>query len=228
MITANISEIFVSIQGEGLYAGQKQIFVRFAGCDLACDYCDEAAAHGGGRLMPLEEVKKKIKNIFSREQARTVSFTGGEPLLQAPALKELARYARRLGMKTYLETNGTRWRELAKVSGAFDVVAADIKLPGSSGRAFWNEHAQFLAVAPEKTFVKIVVTSKTSRSEFLKAVTISSFAGAGMPFFIQPVTPKKAIRPPSRAKLEIFYRLAVSRLEDVRILPQLHPLWGIK
>lgn len=228
MITAEISEIFVSIQGEGLYAGQKQVFVRFAGCDLACEYCDEPAAKGGGKFTALREVKKIIKDISSREKARAVSFTGGEPLLQAEALRELALYVRRLGLKTHLEANGIRWRELKRTAGAFDVIAADIKLPGSSARAFWAEHAEFLAVAPEKTFVKVVVTSRTSDAEFKKAVSVAAKARKSIPFFIQPATPKGRVRPPSRAKLDSFYRLAVPKLEDVRILPQLHPLWGIK
>ncbi len=225
---ANIYEIFVSIQGEGLYAGQKQLFVRFAGCDLACQYCDEPASKGGGKLRSLSEVKKTMEKVCSRERTRAVSFTGGEPLLQAEALKALALHARRLGLKTHLETNGVRWRELKRIAGAFDVIAADIKLPASSARDFWTEHAAFLAAAPEKTFVKVVVTSKTAAAEFNKAVNVVSRVRGAIPFFIQPATPKGGVRPPSRAKLDSFYRLAALKLEDVRILPQLHKLWGIK
>lgn len=43
-LTAPIAEIFCSVQGEGLYAGQRQVFLRFAGCNLSCRYCDEPAA----------------------------------------------------------------------------------------------------------------------------------------------------------------------------------------
>ena len=163
-----------------------------------------------------------------KERVRAVSFTGGEPLMQPAALKELALYARSLGLKTHLETNGVRWRELKRTAGAFDVIAADIKLPGSSTGEFWAEHAEFLLVAPEKSFVKVVVTSRTAAAEFNKAVSVTAKVRKSMPFFIQPATPNGGVWPPSRAKLDSFYRLAALKLEDVRILPQLHKLWGIK
>lgn len=228
MTTADISEIFVSIQGEGLYAGQKQIFVRFAGCNLNCSYCDEPAAKSGGRRLTLAAIKKTIKKLARREGARAVSFTGGEPLLQHQALRELARYAGSLKLQTHLETNGVRHRELEKVVGAINVVAADIKLPGSSGKALWKEHKRFLSLAPEKTFVKMVVTSKTSPAEFRRGVNLAAAVNARMPFFIQPVTPRGPVRPPSPARLAAFYRFADSKLEHVRLFPQLHKLWRVK
>lgn len=225
---AQIAEIFVSIQGEGLYAGQKQIFVRFAGCDLGCDYCDEPAAKGGGKEVALAAVKGEIKALALKEKARAVSFTGGEPLLQPGPLLELARYAKKLGLQTHLETNGTIWKELRKVVGAFDVVAADIKLPGVSGKAFWAEHKKFLALAGKKAFVKVVVTSKTAPAEFAKAVKLAAAVSPRMPFYIQPVTANNGARPPSRAALDELYHIAIAKLYTVRILPQLHKLWGIK
>lgn len=225
---ANIAEIFVSIQGEGLYAGQKQVFVRFGGCDLGCDYCDEPAAKGGGEEMPLAAVKREIQALALKENARAVSFTGGEPLLQAAALLELARYARKLGLETHLETNGTLWRELKKVVRVFDVVAADIKLPGTSGKMFWAEHRKFLALAGKKAFVKVVVTSRTSPSEFAKAVKLAAAVSPRLPFYIQPVTANNGAKPPNRDALDELYHIAIRILYTVRILPQLHKLWGIK
>lgn len=228
MTTADISEIFISIQGEGLYAGQKQIFVRFAGCNLNCSYCDEPAAKSGWKRVTVAAVKKTIKKLALKEGARAVSFTGGEPLLQHKAVRELALYAGSLKLQTHLETNGVCHRELKEVMSAIDVVAADIKLPGPSGKALWSEHKSFLSLAPEKTFVKMVVTSKTSPAEFKRGVNLTAAICARMPFFIQPVTPRGPIRPPSPARLSAFYRFADSKLEHVRMFPQLHKLWGIK
>ncbi|OGS06465.1 MAG: hypothetical protein A2270_07200 [Elusimicrobia bacterium RIFOXYA12_FULL_51_18] len=226
--TANIYEIFCSIQGEGLYAGQKQIFVRFAGCNLSCAYCDEPAARSGGERTALSAIKRIIKQLAFKERARAVSFTGGEPLLQHKALKELALYAGSLKLQTHLETNGVCHRELKEVLSAIDVVAADIKLPGSAGGALWKEHGKFLSLAPKKTFVKIVVTSDTAPAEFRKGVKLAASVCGRMPFYIQPVTPRGRLRPPSAEQLAGFYRFAVSKLEHVRIFPQLHKLWKVK
>jgi organic radical activating enzyme len=237
MITAEISEIFVSIQGEGLYCGQKQVFVRFAGCNLACAYCDEPAAakrRPKRCLAPFCErtvssVAAEVIKLARGSRARAVSLTGGEPLLNREFIKALAPALKKAGLAVHLETNGTLYRELAGLKGIADVIAMDIKPPSSTGgKAFWDEHVKFLAVAPEKTFVKIVVAAKTSAGDFKKAVNIAAKARKAIPFFIQPATPKGGVKPPSGEKLDFFYKLAALKLEDVKILPQMHKLWGIK
>ena len=253
---ARISEIFVSIQGEGAYVGQKQLFVRFAGCNLHCEYCDEPAASAKKKQAPFSDRKSQVSGhrpeaelpggpyydekelssvvskviVLSREKrAKNVSLTGGEPLLQWRFIKAMSPVLKNAGLTLHLETNGVLYRELGEVRSLVDVIAADIKLPSATGcKAFWTEHSKFLAVAPEKTFVKVVVTSGTSASEFIKATDLAAKARRSIPFFIQPASPKNGVRPPSRAKLDSFYRLAALKLENVRILPQMHKLWGIK
>ena len=247
---AAISEIFVSIQGEGLYCGQKQVFLRFAGCNLNCSYCDEPAvvaksglASFGGHKSQVTSYRPKsgyvertvasvaaeVIRLARKGRARAVSLTGGEPLLNWEFIKALAPVIKKAGLMVHLETNGTLYRELGRLKGSADVIAMDIKMPSSTGgEAFWAEHAKFLAVAPKKTFVKIVVTAETSSSEFRKAVSVAAKARKSIPFFIQPATPKGGVKPPAWARLDSFYRLAALRLENVRILPQLHKLWGIK
>lgn len=237
MTTADISEIFVSIQGEGLYAGQKQVFVRFAGCNLGCAYCDEPAASAKRQKRQQEpfrgrspsSVAGEVLGLGRKSRAEAVSLTGGEPLLNCEFIKELAPVLKKAGLAVHLETNGTLYRELGRLKGLADVIAMDIKLPSSTGgRPFWAEHGKFLAVAPGKTFIKTVVASETSTAEFRKAVKMAARAGKAIPFFIQPVTPRGLLKPPSPAQLDAFYRFAVSKLEHVRMFPQLHKLWGIK
>ncbi len=251
MITSKISEIFVSIQGEGLYAGQKQVFIRFAGCNLSCAYCDEPAASAkrslpgpfsGHRLqaanhrqesvyaeMTVSSVAAEVIRLARKGRVRAVSLTGGEPLLQWRFIKVLAPALKEAGLTLHLETNGVLYDGLCRVRDLLDVIAMDIKLPSStSGKAFWAGHARFAAAAPEKTFIKAVVTSRTTAADLKKAVVVAAKARGSIPFFIQPASPANGVKPPSRAKLDSFYRLAALKLEDVRILPQMHKLWGIK
>ena len=74
-----IIEIFSSLQGEGYWSGWPAIFVRFAGCNLDCEFCD--TDFSGGVDMTAEQIRDQIKTV--RTNPRTpVIFTGGEPLLQ--------------------------------------------------------------------------------------------------------------------------------------------------
>ena len=87
MIKGKIAEVFDSIQGEGLYLGEKQIFVRFFNCNLSCTYCDTKL----NRFMEYEpkELFEEIK--LYRDKYHSISFTGGEPLLYADFLKDILR-----------------------------------------------------------------------------------------------------------------------------------------
>jgi len=91
-----VKEIFSSIQGEGLYAGEKQLFVRFCGCNLRCDFCDTDFSREGAREFSVAELKREILSL----EPQTVSLTGGEPLLCVSFLNELLP----LDRKIYLET----------------------------------------------------------------------------------------------------------------------------
>ena len=231
-LTAPIAEIFCSVQGEGLYCGQKQVFLRFAGCNLACAYCDEpAAAQGASAVeMSVKEASAEVARLARKGRARAVSLTGGEPLLHWKFIKALAPLLKKAGLAVHLETNGTLYRELAKVKGLAAVIAADIKLPSSTrGKACWAEHARFLAVAPEKTFVKVVLTSATSLADLKKAVALAAGVRPDIPFFLQPATARRGgVKPPKAKLMEEACCWAAARLKRVKVLPQQHPGWGVK
>ena len=76
--TAKINEIFDSIQGEGPYIGYRQLFLRFCGCNLLCDYCD--TEFDKGFVYNSNELVEKIKT-FDLKNIHSISLTGGEPLL---------------------------------------------------------------------------------------------------------------------------------------------------
>ncbi|MDW7980457.1 MAG: radical SAM protein [Verrucomicrobiales bacterium] len=155
-----VSEIFLSIQGESTYAGLPCVFVRLAGCDLRCSYCDTAYAFSGGKRMMLVEVRRAVHKLarpFFRANARMgrlrlplVELTGGEPLLQRASF-ELMRQLCDDGFVVLLETNGAH-----DISGVDPRVRriVDIKCP-SSGEAHRNrwENVRHLKRTDEVKFV---------------------------------------------------------------------------
>lgn len=100
-----ISEIFTSVQGEGILAGVPSVFVRTSGCNLRCVWCDTpyTSWQPEGADMSLEEISRRIEG---NEQVRHVVLTGGEPMI-APGVVELTRRIRSLGRHLTIETAGT-------------------------------------------------------------------------------------------------------------------------
>jgi 7-carboxy-7-deazaguanine synthase len=106
-----ISEIFGSIQGEGLRQGEPTLFVRLSGCNLKCDFCDTKYAWGSGREMSVSQIMEKVTKIHHRSPFKWVCLTGGEPLLQK--VEELVRSLKDEGFKIQVETNATLYRPMA-------------------------------------------------------------------------------------------------------------------
>lgn len=227
---APVHEIFCSRQGEGLYCGRKQVFLRFSGCNLDCSYCDEPASRSlPAFMMTPAEAAEEVVRQARRGRAGMVSFTGGEPLLRWRFIKAAAPALRRAGLALHLETNGTLYRELAGVARLMDAIAMDIKVPSSGGhRPLWAAHRRFLSVAPRKTFIKAVLTASSSLSDLERAAELAAAESRDIPFFIQPATRKKGVRPPSARFIREAESIARARLSRVKVLPQQHPLWGIK
>lgn len=99
-----ISEIFVSIDGEGAHAGGRAVFVRTAGCNLRCGYCDTSYAlcENDGYDIQVTDIVDKILSF----RCPFVTFTGGEPLLQ-PDAGELLESLRHHRLRVDVETNGS-------------------------------------------------------------------------------------------------------------------------
>lgn len=233
---AKIVEIFSSIQGEGLYVGQKQIFIRFAGCNLRCDYCDEFESwkEKNFKDWSLTETLEKVDELLIRDKIENVTLTGGEPLLNTDFIREIIPFLKIRRLKIHLETNATLVSAFKTISDSIDVVAADIKLPSSTKITTWNLHKQFLSILPDRTFVKIVLTSETTWTEIEKSVEIIASISPDIPVFLQPVTEcfsklsGEKITKPSEEFLKKSYEYCVLKLKDVEILPQQHPVWKIK
>lgn len=100
-----VVEIFVSKQGEGLWAGVESVFIRTLGCHLRCGFCDTEYASwesGNGLELSVEEIVGRI--IIHRK--RHVVLTGGEPMLHAEMVP-LSKMLEREGLKITIETSGT-------------------------------------------------------------------------------------------------------------------------
>ncbi|MBI5630292.1 MAG: 7-carboxy-7-deazaguanine synthase QueE [Elusimicrobia bacterium] len=226
---ARIVRIFSSLQGEGLYLGQRQIFVRFGGCNLHCDYCDEPETIPipSGALWSRSQVEEKIAALAKEKRPEAVSWTGGEPLLHVPFLKPMMAWARGKGFRNYLETNGTRVGALRQVAGLCDVVAMDVKLPSATGRQTWSEHLEFLRIAPKNTFVKVVLTSRSTPAEWRQVIRLMQEGSPDVTLVLQPATPRLGVEPVAPELAIRFLRQARALLKDVRIIPQWHPVWGL-
>jgi 7-carboxy-7-deazaguanine synthase len=254
--TANVVEIFSSVQGEGLHVGETTLFVRLGECDLRCRWCDSAhtwrpAPHcrietlrGTGRRetvanpLGLARVLAACDALGAAEH-RFASLTGGEPLLQPEAVRALASGLRERGTRVLLETHGLHAEALEQVVDEIDVVSMDWKLASDVRRAaerrqapplaFHAEHERFLRVAlraPE-VVVKVVVTDASGDEELGEMAARIAAIDPGIPLVVQPVTP---IVPreaaPSAERLLALVARLSRTLSQVRLIPQMHKLLG--
>jgi 7-carboxy-7-deazaguanine synthase len=141
-------ETYKSVQGESSFAGVPCIFVRLAGCNLRCTWCDSEYTFKGGYRQSLDEVEAAIAALAP---VRLVEFTGGEPMLQE---RELIPLMERLLARDYtlmIETSGER--PLANVPQAVHKIV-DVKCPGSGeGGSFHLPNLETLTARDEIKFV---------------------------------------------------------------------------
>ena len=149
----HLIELYKSVQGESSFAGLPCIFVRLAGCNLRCAWCDSEYTFSGGKPFTLDEIEQQIKALAP---CTLIEFTGGEPMLQA---KELLPLMDRLLAQNYtlmIETSGER--PLADVPKAVHKIV-DVKCPGagSAANSFRMENLEALTKNDE---VKFVLTNR--------------------------------------------------------------------
>ena len=231
-MNAYIYEIFNSIQGEGIYAGTRQVFVRFCGCQLRCEYCDTREARARvdkcriyDRYIdnPLDTgiVIDAIDDLWT-PSTRHISLTGGEPLLHSDFIKELASST---PAPIYLETNAGFPKYARSVVDTIDIASCDIKLPEHRSTDDYGSllHAELETIEifhsrGAETFVKIVVLGETTEESITSAVSGIKSIDESIPLILQPVTPAN-IDVPQLLGLMDF---AGAYLSDVRMIPQIH------
>ena len=158
--TLVVNEIYLSLQGESIFAGLPCVFIRLTACNLRCSYCDTAYAFTEGKKIALEKILSEVRRLaapFSNSQLSTISsqlplveLTGGEPLLQKNSLPLMKRLCDD-GFTVLLETSGAH--DISLVDPRVRRIM-DLKCPGSgeAGRNRW-ENLKHLKATDEIKFV---------------------------------------------------------------------------
>ena len=211
-MTLKVHEIFYSIQGESSFAGYPCVFIRLAGCNIRCSYCDaqEAITDINAKEFDVDDIILMVKRLG--EKVSLVEITGGEPMLQA-GIYELFNELLRLKFNVLLETNGTV--DLKDVPKSI-VKIMDIKCP-SSGFAHCNNYKN-LDYINENDEIKLVIADETDYSfakDFIGNNTLKT---------------KKIIFSPVENRFsakELAYNILKDHL-NVRVGIQLHKVLNLK
>ncbi|AGN17438.1 MAG: 7-carboxy-7-deazaguanine synthase QueE [Methanobrevibacter boviskoreani] len=233
MLEAPIVEIFSSIQGEGLLVGRRQIFVRFAGCNLDCNYCDteDSKSVKNGELKSVDYVVDRI-NSLKTEDLHSISFTGGEPLLYADFIRKVID---RIDTPSFLETNGTFPNEIKKLDN-LDYVSLDIKLPehfdGDYNNKIFDREIESVNILLEnsiKVYCKIVLFPESGLDyvENLASRMSNEINDKDLvSVVIQPVSPISRWK--NSKDLLFKFSQAIGKYMDVLTIPQLHKFLEIE
>ena len=270
-VAAPVMEVFASFQGEGLYVGEDQVFLRLAGCPLRCAWCDTPGSWdiGEGRAAMVRRDGEPLAReerwaspfqaalwVASVEpgEPRTVSVTGGEPLLWPEFIQALRPMIQ--PRRLHLETAGAHPEALARVLEHVDHVSLDLKLPADMGEtaeislpepsgdeeraAPIDESAPRDAeewrlarrrcldlVSDVDACAKVVVQAGRDPRDYDELFEDLARRAPKVPLFVAPATPMAGCEAPDPdALVEVVERARELDL-DVRVLPQMHRAMGI-
>ncbi len=187
-------ELYKSVQGESSFTGVPCIFVRFAGCNLRCAWCDSTYTFTGGHPFTEDEVVAQIEAL---QPCPLIEFTGGEPMLHARELLPLMQRLLQDETTRYtlmMETSGER--PLGEVPPAVHKIV-DVKCPGS-GPAFGSFRMSNLRTLTPRDEVKFVLRDRRDyefardfiREHLQQKMTDGTLAGILLsPAFLQSPSP---------------------------------------
>lgn len=202
-------ESFASIQGESTHAGKRCFFIRLAGCNLRCNYCDTTYAWNGGKNVSIAELTRMALD----SRIPLVEVTGGEPLIhpETPALLQSLLDA---GLEVLLETNGAL--PIANVPQKVRKIL-DCKLP-DSGMSEHNLFENYSLLTPHDE-VKFVVSS---RNDFDWAIRVIG------EYDLENKTPNLIFSPVwGRVSFENLAQWVIDSGRRIRMQLQMHKLiWG--
>ncbi|MBR0058086.1 MAG: 7-carboxy-7-deazaguanine synthase QueE [Methanobrevibacter sp.] len=230
---APIIEIFSSFQGEGVLIGQRQIFVRFAGCNLNCAYCDtkNSISKNQGTLMTPAEVVEKIESILTPD-CHTISFTGGEPSLYPEFINEVSKLT---DLNIMLETNGTLPDNIDLIDN-LDIVSLDIKLKeqfnGDYKEDIFLNEIKSLNLLIEKSinvYCKVVILPSLkieSFEEVIKKIDKEIIYKNNLQVIVQPSSPLNEWKNLSDSLFK--FSEIVGEYFEVSTIPQIHKILNIE
>jgi 7-carboxy-7-deazaguanine synthase len=200
-----IAEIFRSLQGEGKNQGKPCLFIRLAGCNLKCRWCDTPESRRGGMEMSLDTILEQVWRI----NPPYVCITGGEPLLQADDLEHLLTSLHKRGTAIDIETNGTvdftRFQPYASV-------CMDVKCPSSGEQ---SDLSLLTKLRPQDS-VKFVMKDEADCQYAMEVMKIHRVAGE---IFMSPVF---------GTDYGIISKCILINNLPVRMQVQLHKIIGVK
>lgn len=247
----SITEIYGTVQGEGLYIGKPQIFIRMYGCEIGCAYCDTPDSLFDPDFALVEvsvnsDILEKYPNPLSKEKVLeicnalsadmptdVISLTGGEPLESVDYLMELLPYLRQKGKyKILLETGGIHYTAYEKIADNIDIISMDIKLASTSGLINpLPAHARFIESVKKhgklaNLYVKFIVNEGSTVEEMDAAAKIIP---ADVPIIIQPQTDDSGIVNKNVSdNAFLLYKHMLKSTKDISFIPQMHKFMNLK
>ncbi|MFC5532071.1 7-carboxy-7-deazaguanine synthase QueE [Cohnella yongneupensis] len=232
-----VLEVFgPTVQGEGMVIGQKTMFVRTAGCDYSCSWCDSAFTWDGSgkqdiRMITASEVWEELRQVGGSTFSH-VTLSGGNPAL-LPQLGELIDLLHAEGVKVALETQGSRWQDWFH---RIDDLTLSPKPPSSGMTTDWDvldEIVGKLRSEGRSYSLKVVIFDEAD----LRYATSVHHRYPGVTFYLQAGNDDVKEQDSSVLLRRLMDRylwlvdtaMSSEELKDVRVLPQLHAwLWGNK
>lgn len=179
-----INSIYRATEGEGVFLGRPQIFVRYQGCTVGCLNCDSKDTWDFNQDMEqsLEEVMEAVYREGYNGKIKNVSITGGDPLHPAhvPHVLSLIKLLKEKGYYVNLEAAGTR--VVDEIFDLVDYISFDYKTPSTGVITPLKNISKMITQYPYKFQVKAVISDQKDFSSTYEAFQSLEDEGKGMPF----------------------------------------------
>lgn len=212
--------------------GKRQIFIRFAGCNINCKYCDTENSKSGdiGEYYSVEELNDIVQSLITPD-FDSLEITGGEPLLHSDFIR---KFLLKYDYRAMLETNATLPENLLDLADVIDIVSMDIKLP-----EHFNSKDEWLTVYEKELesikvmenhnmeyYIKIVV-SPTTPGQIIDDILndLDGLVSEDIEVIVQPVSPMTLWD-----TKENLFRISelIGKQYNVSIIPQIHRYMDIE